>query len=324
MTAHPMPAEVATPSLPGDAGSTEELASPPKYRIREVVAGDIDFLCDFLHSGFGGSRITAEAWRALFDYTWRPAGSSLGYVMTAGNEIVGFIGTVCAQREIRGKTGIVCNRTSWYVRPEHRGAGALALFMASLRDRALSYTDFTPSDVTVQMLRRTGFMPLSQRRHVLPALSNLGTLLGRRPFISFDPTTVRARLDAGQRRIFDDHSPYGCLHGVVAEGDDYAYIVTKRRVWRLPGWARPATGGVGVPYSMILHCSVPGILERHLERIKLAILARQRTVGIVADGGMFRRAPKGFSKRARTFYRSAVFAPGDLDGLYSELVLLPP
>jgi acetoacetyl-CoA synthetase len=300
----------------------EGSATQPTIQIRAVIPGDIEFLCGFLQSGFRRSRIPAAVWRALFDYDWSPPGSNLGFVITVDGGIVGFIGTICAQRQVGDKSAIVCNCTSWYVRPEHRNL-AVALLMTAHRDRSLSYTNLTPNEITSQMLRRMGFVTLSKRRLFLPVLFNPETLLVSPPSVSFDPKTVYALLDEQQRRIFNEHSAYDCLQGVVADGTDYAYLVAKRRLWRPGRLAGLLSRSVGIPYSMILYCSAPLILARHLERINMTLTIRQKTLGLVADSTLFRTPPRGFHRKGRALYRSSVFEPRDLDGLYSELVLLP-
>jgi acetoacetyl-CoA synthetase len=78
-----------------------------------------------------------------------------------------------------------------------------------------------------------------------------------------------------------------------------------------------------IPYSDILYCSAPELLTRHLERVKLAILRRQRTAALVAEARLFPVRPRGLLLPMPTCYRSPRLSAGDLDRLYSEFVLLP-
>jgi len=102
--------------------------------------------------------------------------------------------------------------------------------------------------------------------------------------------------------------------------------VVKRRTHRL---AARRLGGlrrvlpVRIPYSDILYCSAPALLSRHLERVKLAILRRQRTAALVAEARLFPVRPRSMLVPMRPCYRSPLAAAGDLDSLYSEIVLLP-
>jgi acetoacetyl-CoA synthetase len=130
-------------------------------------------------------------------------------------------------------------------------------------------------------------------------------------------------LNERQRRVFDDHAACDCLQLTIADGPRAAYVVVRRRVVhreRLARWL-PVRGRI--PLSEILHCSAPEILARHLERAKAGILARQRTLGLVADARLFSVAPRGLPMKEYTLYRSPVFEARDIDRLYSELVLVP-
>jgi acetoacetyl-CoA synthetase len=147
-----------------------------------------------------------------------------------------------------------------------------------------------------------------------------------RPVISFDPAVVRETLTGQQRQIFDDHAPYDCLQLTVTDGSDYAYLVVKRRIHRVAASRLGRLARVlplGIPYSDILHCSSPEVLSRHLERVKLAILRRQRTAALVVEAQPVEVRPRGVTLPERTCYRSPILAAGDVDKLYSEIVLLP-
>ena len=153
----------------------------------------------------------------------------------------------------------------------------------------------------------------------MPPLWRAGTLLEPGPVIHFQPDAVRRILNEQQQQVFDDHAPYDCLQLAVVERSDYAYLVVKRRSWRLKQ-RLPAK----VPYSDILYCSAPQILTRHLERVKLAILRKQRTVALVADARLlWPEQPRGILIPTHACYRSPLFVAGEIDNLYSELVLLP-
>jgi len=62
------------------------------------------------------------------------------------------------------------------------------------------------------------------------------------------------------------------------------------------------------------------LLNRHLERIRLAVMRRQRTVGL----SFSKHFPlSGIEVPSKTMYRSNTFIARELDKLYSELALLP-
>jgi acetoacetyl-CoA synthetase len=292
--------------------------------VRPAARADIPAVCDLLHeaslSGAFGS-VGRETWRRLFDYEWLEEKPDLGYVLMNQGKIVGFLGTIYALREIDGKEGVFCNYTSWYVRPEYRGSG-IALLRAAMRDNGVTYTSFTPSALTRQTFEMLEFSLVGNRRFVLPPCWNAETLRHPRPEISLNTETIRYALDKRLRRIFDDHAPH-CLQLLVRDGSQKALVVVKRRRMSVPGLSRILPSRARIPYSEILYCSDPSVFTRHLERIKLAILRRQKTAFLVADSRLFERKPRGLAIQDHTLFRSPVFQSGDLDKLYSELVLLP-
>jgi acetoacetyl-CoA synthetase len=281
-------------------------------RVRPARQEDVEPLCTFLHLGFA-KRIGVDIWRRLFDYEWLDQKPNLGFVLTLGDEIVGFLGTVYARRQVRDRSGVVCNFTAWYILPEYRGWGP-ALLTAALDDQDVCYTSLTPSPTSVRMFEAMGFKCLDSQSIIFFPLLHLDTLRGSRPEIIFDFDGIRSLLNDDQRLIFNDHLAYECLHLVLRDGAECAYLVVKRRrQWRMA-------------LSELFYCSAPHILARHLERAKLAILRRQRTVALMADLRLFRTSvPRGvrIRRQEQALFRSSLFAPEELDNLYSELVLLP-
>jgi len=173
-----------------------------------------------------------------------------------------------------------------------------------------------------QVFKLMGFPALSESLLLMPPLLHADTLRNRIPMIICDPVSVRPLLDETQRRVFDDHAPY-CLQLLVREGDDQAFIVAKRRMMLLPKIGQLLRATIRMPCSDVLYCSNPHLLARHLERVKLAILRRQRTVLLAVYAGLFPERPRGPTRTDVAFYRSSLFAAGEMDRLYSEFVLLP-
>jgi acetoacetyl-CoA synthetase len=294
--------------------------------VREVVRRDIPAVCALLQQASDEGTfepISAAAWRRIFEYPWLEDKPDLGFVLTDGNAVVGFLGTIYARRVINGVSGVVCNLTSWYVRPGYRGWGS-ALLRAALRDD-VSYTSLSPTAVSQQALAMMGFSPMCLTRFWLPPGLHADTLRHPRPRILTRPDQVRAALSPEQRRIFDDHAPH-CLQLVVRDGDETAYIVATRRVRRrpLPSARVPRLlhRRIPIPYSELLYCSAPELLARHLERIKLAVLWRQRSLFLVGAARFFPVPPRGLERPDVALFRSPVFDGAALDRLYSEFLVL--
>jgi acetoacetyl-CoA synthetase len=282
--------------------------------VRCVYRSDIESICRLLHEGFGKS-ISPEAWRALFDYTWIEEKPTLGFVIVDGNDVVGFIATIYSRRKVNGKTGVVCNLSSWYVLPRYR-SWSLSLLAAAIQDESISYTALTPANITVSALRSLGFATWGAGKVYLPPLIDIGTLRGSAPVLIFDSDRIVSLLDAEQLVVFHDHKRSDCLHAVVTWKNEYCYLLSKRRT--------SSVGGVRVAYSDIFYCSKPEILERHLERVKLAVLWRQKTLFMgFCETTMRQIHTKGVSRAGTALFRSPVFEGVELDRLYSEFFLLP-
>jgi acetoacetyl-CoA synthetase len=292
--------------------------------VRAAQPADIPALCELLHEASHDGAfapMNRESWRSLFDYEWLKEKPNLGYVLLNKNTIVGFLGTIYAHREIDGKKGVFCNYTSWYVRPEYRGSG-IALLRAAMSDNEMTYTSFTPNALSRQAFEMLHFSRVGNWRVLLPPLWNAETLRSPRAQIYFETDKVRGALGDCLRRVFDDHAPH-CLQLLVRDGSQQALIVVKRRPMPVPRLRQLLAMRVNVPYSEILYCSEPRLLARHLERVKLAILRRQKTAFLIVDSRLFERRPRGIAIPDHALFRSPFFDSRNLDKLYSELVLLP-
>jgi acetoacetyl-CoA synthetase len=277
--------------------------------VRPMSPADIDAVCRFLEGAFPGNSISASGWKALFQAGWFPAQRQLGFLLVVGNDVVGFIATIYSHREINGRSGLICNCSSWYVVPDYR-AWSVSLLAAALADAKVTYTALTPIPLAVQTLQYLGFTRLGEGKIFCAPMMHGETLRERAPLICFDAENVRRSLTDRERQIFDDHAAYDCLQVLLRDEDAYAFLVVKRRRRR-------------IPVSEVIHCGNASLLSRHLERAKLAILRRQRTFGLIVDERLFSTPPRGIKIKDDALYRSHTFLAADLDGLYSELVLLP-
>ena len=305
----------ATGELTGWTSEGTSIALGP--RIRPAELADVVSICRFLYEGFKSGPVPAKTWPLIFEYPWLEEKPNLGFVLLDGDTIVGFVGTIYSRRWINGKARLICNLTSWVMRSDYRGWGA-PLLATAVSDDDVSYTALTAWGLTPPILKRMGFE--SARKILLPPLLHLHTLGRRAPTITFDPERIVGFLNSEQRRIFDDHQRYDCLHAILSEAGEYCFLIAKRRV--RPSRKIPIVHQF--PYSELLYCSAPDILARHLERMKLVIIRRQRTAALVADERMFPKpGPRCIPFKDCNFYRSSLFDVREFDQLYSELVLLP-
>ena len=287
-------------------------------QVRAAGSEDVDSICLLLHEGFGTDPVAPEQWRSLFNYKWLEEKPNLGFVLTDGDAIVGFLGTIYATRRIDDKSLLVCNLTSWYVRPEYKGWGLL-LMEAAVRDARIGYTALSPAPVTREILKLMGFQAIDAGTVLFAPFLHINTLRRPAPTITFDLERIAGLLNDAERQILHDHLPYDCLHAVISDGGETCYVIAKRRRRRLHRFAP-----IALPYSELLHCSSPEVLARHLERVKLTIMWRHRAVALVADEHLLPALySRGIELKNESLYRAADFNPRELDKLYSELVMLP-
>src|SRR5260370_38806474 len=91
---------------------------PNSIAVRPTTPADTAEICDLLEHGFG---IAADDWRPLCTTNWLADNPTRGFVLTDGGRIVGHLATIYVQREINGKTGIVCNFSGYYIAPAYPG-----------------------------------------------------------------------------------------------------------------------------------------------------------------------------------------------------------
>jgi hypothetical protein len=279
-------------------------------RVRSIDEAEIPAVAAFLHTAVD-PRLSVAQWRALFAYDWPGVKPDHGFVVVVGGEIKGFLGTVYAERNVAGEGRMFCNLSSWFVAPEIRGAGAL-LLMAATRRRNCIYTNFTATAEAAALVLKAGFRQIGAVKHLLPPLAQTATLarsLAAR--VATDLAAVAARLDSAQRRLFDDHKQT-CGHLLLEDQDQTLYVITRRRVKR------------NVPLTEVMHVSSPALFQRHLERVKIVAIRRDRTAALACDDRFLDVEPRLAMRVARPiFCKGGPFPDAAVDNLYSELVLLP-
>ena len=305
-----------------DNGTAGRLEATEYPHLRPALKEDVDKISLLLSQGRDNNNVSIEAWKRLLDYSWLERKPNLGFVVEDGKTIVGFLGLIYAIRQISGKAVLVGNLSSLYVLPRYRGWGA-ALIAAAVDDGAQAYTALTPSQSAGNILRAMGFRAVNTHRLLLLPMLHLRSISAPAPRISFDLQEIAFVLKGDDRVIFKDHLPYECLHATIVDGTTYCYLIAKRR-FRRQRLHRLLPAYVTIPWTEFLYCSNPDILGRHLERVKLSFMLRQRTVAVMADERLFGLSrPSGIQLKNYELYRSESIDVLGLDKLYSEIVLLP-
>jgi len=283
-----------------------------RTHIVEIDASIEPSVCAFAASAIGRGMSATDFAEALHPPWTRMSPS--GYALIDSDRVVGAILTISAQRTIRGRCRNVCNFSSWAVDPQYRS------YSVGLLSRALSvpgaiHTNFTASDAVVKVLLTLGFHAISDRERVLvPAILPL-----RRS--AFETTVdadlievqLRAKGAADVARLVSDHRRTRAKW--VSATDGARHVTVAFHLFRV---AR-------VRFAHLLYCSNPDAWPAALGAIRRAV---RRAWGhhLIAWSEYLlpHRGPSVALRRPRPIlYRGDDVGPEDLDGLYSELTVLP-
>lgn len=262
---------------------------------------------------FNNPAITMEGWRTGLITPWEKAEDYLGYVLLEDNEVVGFLGLLFARRRVNGMDIPFCNMTAWIVKPGYR-AETLSLLYPVLELEHHTITNFTSSPSVYQILRRLGFDDIDSRYRVLlpiPALRSFGL---RPPGlkVTLDRAAIQSHLSPEELRIYQDHSPFKCLHVLITFGEKHCYLLLTR-------FRRKRLYFAHVHYVSNLDLFLEG-----LDSFKFPLLARLRVLAIIMDERLLKGRSVALTSTRRMIsnrlVKSNQLGRFDIDNLYSELL----
>ncbi|MEI5672939.1 MULTISPECIES: hypothetical protein [unclassified Nocardioides] len=284
------------------------LVTEAPVRVSPVHRSDLPEVGAFLHDHLD-PRLSAAAWAGAAVPTWPVAAPNHGFLLRAGDLLVGVQLAFYADREVEGREVRFCNLGAWCVLEPYRDRG-LRLLLAALAQRGQVFTDLSPSGSVVAIDERLGFRHLDTTTALFPNLPGL-----RRARVHDDPAEIERRLTGSDRAVLRDHRHARAVHHVLLEEPSGAccYVVyrpSRRRGLRL--------------FASLLHVSDPAVLRRcrrDLARHLLArglpfTLAELRVTGGRPAGSVLLRHPRPKLVRGDVPVEA-------VDDLYSELVLVP-
>ena len=236
-------------------------------QIRPATDDDIDPVCDLLVKHVDAAT-PREHFRRLFTYPWMKDKPDRGFVLTDEGRVVGYLGTVYADRMIRGRTERFCNLSSWGVLPEYRNH-SLSLLYAAHRNKNQTFTNLSARPTVLKVHEALRYQLLGTYKLFTLPLAQLHSLF-RFPWpgITLDTDEIGRRLNANDLQLLRDHQATDCGHLLAGDGARYCYVIWIQRVKR------------SVPFSEIMYVSDPALLRRHFEAIKLKILWHDRTMAV--------------------------------------------
>lgn len=282
-------------------------------RVEVATAADCEEVLP-LFEGFRNPKITCDQWRTLFHYTWPAPTDARGFILRDGPRAVGFFGTIWSERTVDSRAERICNLSSWITLPEYRNH-SLLLFkeVAALRDCTI--TCHSPAPQLYPIYKRFGFRDLETKLRILPprpAWQGLGTWLGDQAIS--DPDEIAPLLDSKDRAILEAHRPHRCGHLLIQGKQDYCYLVFTK------------TKGKRFQFAHVHHLSNGAVFARNLDRVRLHLLLSLGTPLVMIDArlitGLHLPHSREVSLGVPHVFRSERLSPGQVDNLYSELILL--
>jgi len=278
--------------------------------IRPAGPGDVDAICDFLHTHMD-RRIGPERWRRITDYGWQSSKPTRGWLVEDGRRIVGYLGLIYADRSIDGRTESLVNLTSWYLLRRYRDlATALAMLRAATADMSRTYTVFSSRPAVTRLMRRAGFVCLDQSRFIWHRAGESSS--GVR--VLADPPAIRRRLSDPDRRLFDDHAAFNTTPYLLQDPDGapcFMLMSIRRK-------------GADITYHEALHMSDPAVFAGHAQSFADLILPAEKALVAVdrrfLDGQNI--AAESEPIPAPRYFKSSRLHPSQIDFLYSEIELL--
>jgi hypothetical protein len=286
--------------------------------IREAKADDFGQVYPILLN-FQNSHVTKEQWRQLFvDHSGLQNGV-FGYVMTDGDEIVGFLATTFGERTVCDKRMRLCNLSNWIVKEPYRSQslGLLTKALESI-DESVTITNLSPTPSVLKVFEMLRFRMFDKTERII--LPSPVPALWKRAKIVTEPDVIAQSLRGELLEIFRHHRlPYN-KHVLIQAPEGACYVLMNRSY-------KTVAGKLRLPFGRVHHMSAPAVFVRHADRLVASIMLPFRIAAVVVDeralrGGKVWHSVERPGAERRGAFRSQVLGPEDVDGLYSEAVLL--
>jgi hypothetical protein len=284
--------------------------------IREARGDDFERVYPLLLE-FENSNLKTEHWRQLFiDHTGLQ-NDHFGWVLVDGDDVVGFVGTVLSERTIRGETVRLCNTSSWIVKPKYR-AHSLALHAKVIADKCVTVTNLSPTAEVLKLLGKMGFTVMDKSQRIIFPVVTARIFMDGCEILT-KPCSVQGALEGESLRFFRDHQLPFNHHVLLRTPVGDCYVVMNRSFKKIRGNLR-------LPFARVHHIGAPNIFVRHLEKLVLRVATSLKVVAMIVDDRMLQGTVPWHSfmrpGERKAAFRSHRLTPEDIDGLYTEAVLL--
>ena len=281
-------------------------------RVSPIAESDLSQVGTYLHTHFN-SRLSSDIWATSAKPPWKENGPNHGFMLLAGESIVGVYLAFYSQRSVNGRMERFCNLGAWSVLPEYR-LHSLRLLKALLDQDGFHFTDFSPIRAVRVVNERFKFRYLDTTAALVPNFPWLGW--PNRNLISSDPAFIKRTLTGQELGIYQDHvGALAARHVVLKRGDQWCYVMF-RKVRRK---------GLNI-FASILHVSNPILFRQMARPLASHFLMRHGALATLTELRVLghRHNPSILLRNHRPkMFRSPSLEPDQIDYLYSELVCVP-
>ena len=181
-------------------------------RSRQIVDRDLETLAKFLGRGLGyPSQYFSQVLNRLAEHPTPTGFPRYGYVLEAGEKIVGAILLIFSTIWSDAAPAVRCHVTSWFVEPEFRPYAAL-FFSKALRCPGVTYINTSARPATRPIIKAQGFLPYSNGKFIaFPALNFWSRPKGDRVKVIAGDKDPNARFEPHELDLLKAHSGYGCI-----------------------------------------------------------------------------------------------------------------
>jgi len=285
--------------------------------IREARGDDFERVYPLLLE-FKNPHLSKEHWRQLFVDHSGLQNDYFGWVLVDGDDVVGFVSTILGERTLRGETVRLCNTSSWIVKHEYR-AHSLALHAKVIADKSVTVTNLSATPQVLKLLEKLGFTMMDKSERIVLPVITARTFMDPCEILT-EAGAVEGALEGQRLRFFRDHQlPYN-HHILLRTRAGDCYMMMNRTL-------KTIRGNLRLPFARVHHIGAPDIFARHLAKLVVRVAVSLKVVAMIVDDRMLHGAvpwhsfmrPGGVRKAA---FRSERLAAEDIDGLYTEAVLL--
>lgn len=256
-------------------------------------------------------KIPYERWANILDCRWIPENDRYGVVVVGTGRPLGFLGIVFADREIGGRTHRTGNITSWYLEKDMRRGGIGQEMLALVtEDPDVTYTATSPNIRSGSLLAKVGWETLDDRRLVWHRSTGPVSAAVR----TVSAEEVEARLGRQAAKAVVDHAGLNVEPYLIEASDGRACLAMVYVKMK----------GDDIAHHEVLHVSDRAVFTACAADFANSVLPQRK--GVLSLDSRFADASATPDETLRLeiprYWKPAGLVPGDIDFLYSEVVLL--